>query len=71
LDGDSYPLPHAPGLGVSVDEDTARAHELAFWEPPHYRRPVGLTSTPRFSHAKRALRCRSRSAPFITATRFI
>jgi galactonate dehydratase len=41
LDGDSYPLPERPGLGVSFDEDAASRHEMTFWEPPHYRRRDG------------------------------
>lgn len=41
LDGDSYPLPTVPGLGVTFDEDAASKHEMEYWEPPHYRRRDG------------------------------
>jgi galactonate dehydratase len=41
LEGDSYPLPEGPGLGVSFDEEAARMHSFDFWEPPHYHRRDG------------------------------
>ncbi|MEE2656929.1 MAG: galactonate dehydratase [Candidatus Latescibacterota bacterium] len=33
--------PQAPGLGIDIDEEAARAAEVADGEPPHWRRPDG------------------------------
>ncbi|CAN5731691.1 galactonate dehydratase [soil metagenome] len=41
LDGDSYPLPDEPGLGIEFDEGAAAEQAMTFWEPPHYRRRDG------------------------------
>jgi galactonate dehydratase len=41
LDGAAFPLPTAPGLGVTFDEDAAADHAFEFWEAPHWRRRDG------------------------------
>ena len=41
LDGNSFPVPDVPGLGVELDEALARAQEWRFWEAPHLRRDDG------------------------------
>ena len=39
--GDSFPLPTAPGLGVTFDEEMAAKYQFEYWEPPHWQRPDG------------------------------
>jgi galactonate dehydratase len=41
LEGDHFPLPDAPGLGVEFNEDAAKEYPFAFWEAPHLRRTDG------------------------------
>lgn len=41
IEGDSFPLPTAPGLGVTFNEEAVDAHPFAFWEAPHYQRRDG------------------------------
>ncbi|HQZ55068.1 MAG TPA: mandelate racemase/muconate lactonizing enzyme family protein [Thermoflexales bacterium] len=41
LEGTSFPVPTAPGLGIEIDEKAAAAQEWKFWEAPHYRRRDG------------------------------
>jgi hypothetical protein len=41
IDGDAFPLPTAPGLGVSFDERAAADHPYQPWEAPRWRRPDG------------------------------
>ena len=41
LEGTSYPVPMAPGLGIEVDEAALAHAEAAAWEPPHLRRSDG------------------------------
>ena len=41
LDGTSFPVPTAPGLGVEFDEALAQQHSWKFWEAPHFRRNDG------------------------------
>ena len=41
LDGAEYPVPDAPGLGVTVDEDRVKLEAFRFWEAPHLRRRDG------------------------------
>jgi len=41
LDGAEYPVPDAPGLGVTVDEDRVKRESFRFWEAPHLRRRDG------------------------------
>jgi galactonate dehydratase len=41
LVGDGYPLPTAPGLGVSFDETAALAHPFEYWEAPRLHRRDG------------------------------
>ena len=40
LEGDRYPVPTGPGLGVEFNEDFAE-ESFTFWEPPHLRRRDG------------------------------
>tara|TARA_Y100001960_G_scaffold145541_1_gene154257 strand:- start:388 stop:918 length:531 start_codon:yes stop_codon:yes gene_type:complete len=40
LEGNSYPVPNRPGLGIEVDE-AALMTEFKFWEPPHPHRRDG------------------------------
>ena len=41
LDGDSFPLPTGPGLGVEFDPAAAAQHAFEPWEAPHWRRRDG------------------------------
>jgi galactonate dehydratase len=41
LEGNSFPLPTAPGLGIEMDESVAQGQSWKFWEAPHYRRSDG------------------------------
>jgi galactonate dehydratase len=41
LEGASFPLPTAPGLGVTFDETAAKDHPFEEWEAPHWRRRDG------------------------------
>jgi len=41
LQGDRYPVPEGPGLGVEVDEEAVAAQSFQFWEAPHLRRRDG------------------------------
>ena len=36
-----YPVSHAPGLGVEVNEDLVRRQSFKFWEAPHLKRRDG------------------------------
>jgi galactonate dehydratase len=41
IDGDHFPLPTAPGLGVTFDEEAAARYPFAYWEAPHLHRRDG------------------------------
>lgn len=41
LDGAEFPLPTAPGLGVTFDEEAVKDHQFEEWEAPHWRRRDG------------------------------
>ncbi len=41
LDGTSFPVPEAPGLGVEFDESVAARQQFRFWEAPHLHRRDG------------------------------
>lgn len=41
LEGDRYPLPTAPGLGVEFNEDAVVNNPFAMWEAPHWQRTDG------------------------------
>jgi len=41
LDGATYLVSDAPGLGVDVDEAAVKAPDFKFWEAPHLRRTDG------------------------------
>jgi len=41
LDGATYPVTDAPGLGVEVDEEGIKAQTFKFWEAPHWKRRDG------------------------------
>ncbi|HEY3342487.1 MAG TPA: enolase C-terminal domain-like protein, partial [Anaerolineae bacterium] len=41
LEGNRYPVPTAPGLGVDFNEDLARKQSLKLWEAPHLHRSDG------------------------------
>jgi galactonate dehydratase len=41
LQGDRFPVPDAPGLGVEVNETLAAEGEFRFWEAPHLHRADG------------------------------
>jgi galactonate dehydratase len=41
LDGTSFPVPTAPGLGIEIDEKLAQSQTWKFWEAPHWRRRDG------------------------------
>ncbi len=41
LEGDRFPVPDGPGLGVAFDEELAKRQEFEFWEAPHLRRRDG------------------------------
>ena len=41
LDGVSYPVGDAPGLGIEIDESLLEEGSLRFWEAPHWKRRDG------------------------------
>ena len=41
LEGDRFPVPEGPGLGVEFNEEAAAAQRFEFWEAPHLRRRDG------------------------------
>jgi galactonate dehydratase len=41
LEGATYPVNDAPGLGVEVDEAAVKAQTFKFWEAPHWKRRDG------------------------------
>lgn len=41
LEGTSFPVPEAPGLGVEFNEELAQQQSFKFWEPPHLHRRDG------------------------------
>ena len=41
LEGTSYPVPIAPGLGIEVDERVVSGQRHRFWEAPHLHRKDG------------------------------
>jgi galactonate dehydratase len=41
LEGTSFPVPSAPGLGIEIDEKLAQSQAWKFWEAPHWRRRDG------------------------------
>jgi galactonate dehydratase len=41
LNGDVFPLPTEPGLGVTFNEDALADHAYAYWEAPHWQRRDG------------------------------
>jgi galactonate dehydratase len=41
LQGDRFPVPDAPGLGVELNEELAVKGEFRFWEAPHLHRSDG------------------------------
>lgn len=41
LEGNAYPVPTEPGIGVEVDEATLRAKAIRLWEPPRLWRSDG------------------------------
>jgi galactonate dehydratase len=41
LEGTSFPVPTAPGLGIEIDEKLAQEQSWRFWEAPHNRRIDG------------------------------
>jgi len=41
LDGAEFPLPTAPGLGVTFNEDAVKDHPFEEWEAPHWKRRDG------------------------------
>ncbi|MCB0027465.1 MAG: mandelate racemase/muconate lactonizing enzyme family protein [Anaerolineales bacterium] len=41
LEGNSFPVPTTPGLGVELNEEAATAQAWKFWEAPHWRREDG------------------------------
>ena len=41
LEGNRYPVPDLPGLGVEFDESKAAQQEFSFWEAPHLHRRDG------------------------------
>ena len=41
LDGDGFPLPDAPGLGVEFNPDAVADHPFELWEAPHWQRRDG------------------------------
>ncbi len=41
LDGPAFPLPTAPGLGVTFDESIAAKYAFDYWEAPHWQRKDG------------------------------
>jgi len=41
LEGTSFPVPTAPGLGIEIDEKLAESQLWKFWEAPHWKRRDG------------------------------
>lgn len=41
LEGTSFPVPTAPGLGIEIDEKLAKSQTWKFWEAPHWKRRDG------------------------------
>jgi galactonate dehydratase len=41
LEGNRFPVPESPGLGVEFDETKAAQQEFRFWEAPHLHRRDG------------------------------
>jgi len=41
LNGNSFPVPTAPGLGIEIDEKSAGSQTWKFWEAPHWQRRDG------------------------------
>ena len=41
IEGDRFPIPTDPGLGVEFDEAAAVDYPFEYWEPPHWRRRDG------------------------------
>jgi galactonate dehydratase len=41
LDGDSFPLPTAPGLGVEFEPGAVADYAFERWEAPHWKRRDG------------------------------
>ncbi len=41
MEGNAYPLPTGPGLGVEVNEDALRGMTFKSWEPPRLWKPDG------------------------------
>ncbi len=41
LQGTTFPVPDAPGLGVELNEELAQTQEWQYWEAPHWRRRDG------------------------------
>jgi galactonate dehydratase len=41
IEADSFPIPTAPGLGVTFNEEAAKEHAFEYWEAPHLRRRDG------------------------------
>ena len=41
LQGDGFPLPQGPGLGIEFDEEAAHRYPPLPWEAPHFRRRDG------------------------------
>lgn len=41
LEGNGFPVPHTPGLGVEFNEELAQKQQFKFWEPPHLHRRDG------------------------------
>ena len=41
LEGNRFPVPDSPGLGVEFDETKAAEQAFRFWEAPHLHRRDG------------------------------
>jgi galactonate dehydratase len=41
IEGDSFPLPTAPGLGITFNEEAVADHPFELWDAPHFRRRDG------------------------------
>lgn len=41
LDGDAFPIPTSPGLGVEFNPDAVADHPFELWEAPHWQRRDG------------------------------
>lgn len=41
LEGNSFPVPTGPGLGIEIDEKLAESQAWKFWEAPHWKRRDG------------------------------